>query len=310
MIPKVWMPAPILGMAKSSRDVFQYPEELPMIFDFRLRPPYRSFRNLGIFHPPCNEMPPQKHHARPSEAARNRDFDAFLKEMESAGIGAGVVMGRRVPDDAVSVSNDDILELGRLFPDTFVPFVGLDVSRGVAAVMAELEKCVAGGARGVALEPAMSLPPRKADAAVLYPVYARCEQAGLVVVLTMSFFQGDLDYSDPVAVQHVARDFPRLQIVVAHGGYPWIPMVYQLPLVHGNVWLLPDIYAFNPMAPGNAMFGEAMQWLDGENILFGSAFPCYNMQQAVQDLTRFHLSESVTTKFLHDNACRLLGLNM
>ena len=41
------------------------------IFDFRLRPPYRSFTRLGIYSPVCNETAPQKHHGIPSRAARS-----------------------------------------------------------------------------------------------------------------------------------------------------------------------------------------------------------------------------------------------
>lgn len=279
-----------------------------MIFDFRLRPPYKSFRNLGIFSPACNEIAPQRLHAIPSEAARKKDLDLFWKEMEEAGISAGVIMGRRLPDDAASVDNSDILEMAREFPEKVVPFGSVDISGGISAALDELESCIEGGIRGMALEPAMSMPPRMADANVLYPVYARCEKACLPIVLTLSFFQGDLDYSNPATVQRIARDFPNLQIVVAHGCYPWVPMIYQLPLVNSNVWLLPDIYAYNPTAPGNEMFGNAMRWLNGDNMLFGSAYPCYNMAQAVHDIERFGFPETLREKFFHGNAEKLLAL--
>lgn len=76
-----------------------------MIFDFRLRPPYKGFKNLGIFSPICNEAAPQKYHGIPSEAARTKDLDLFWKEMEEAGISGGVIIGRQVPNDAASVPN-------------------------------------------------------------------------------------------------------------------------------------------------------------------------------------------------------------
>lgn len=277
------------------------------IFDFRLRPPYKGFTKLGLYGPVCNEAAPQKWHGEPSPSAREKSLDLFWREMDEAGIAAGVVIGRQVPDDTASVSNDDIHDMAREFPDRIIPFGSLDISRGVAATLDELERCIAFGFRGIALEPAYSQPPRYADANVLYPVYARCEQAGLPVVLTMSFFQGDLDYSNPVAVQHVARDFPGLPLILAHACYPWIPQVFQLCLVHPNVWLLPDIYLLNPDAPGNGMYAEAMRWLNGERVLFGTAYPCYNLKQAVRDVERLGLSEDHKEKFLVKNAERLLG---
>ena len=33
---------------------------ITMIFDFRLRPPYKGFKNLGIFNPACNEKNPSE----------------------------------------------------------------------------------------------------------------------------------------------------------------------------------------------------------------------------------------------------------
>lgn len=279
------------------------------IFDFRLRPPYKSFTRLGIYNPPCNMVRPQKHHAIPSRAAEEKSMDLFLQEMHEAGITAGVVMGRQVANDMASASNDDIRELASAYPDTFIPFASINTGLGVSGMMKELEQCLHSGFRGIAMEPTYSLPPHKADDNVLYPVYARCEQAGVPVVLTLSFFQGDLDYSFPVAVQHVAKDFPDLQIVLAHACYPWIPMVFNLCLKCPNIWLLPDIYMFNPDAPGNAMYGEAMRWLDGERILFGSAYPCYNMKQAINDIDRFHFSTEHKEKFFYKNAYKLLNIH-
>ena len=130
------------------------------------------------------------------------------------------------------------------------------------------------------------------------------------MVLTLSFFQGTLEYSDPCTVQHVANDFPHLQIVVAHGCYPWIPMIFQVAITNRNVWLLPDIYMLNPTAPGNQMFGEAMQWLDGERILYGSAWPCYHLKQAVHDIERFRLSQEHKEKFFYKNAEKLLNISL
>lgn len=278
------------------------------IIDFRLRPPYGGFLNLGIFkNGPCNENVPQKWHGRPSSAAREKSMELFWAEMEEAGICGGVVIGRQVPDDSASVSNRDVAELAEKSGGRLVPFGSLDISRGVSAALDELDACLEMGIRGIAMEPAYAEPPRKADANVLYPVYARLEKAALPVVLTMSFFQGNLDYSNPDAAQRAAQDFPDLQFVLAHACYPWIPQVFNLCLVQKNIWLLPDIYMLNPDAPGNEMYGQAMRWLNGERVLFGTAYPCYNLKQAVEDVGRFNFPPDILEKFFHGNAERLLG---
>jgi len=113
-----------------------------MIFDFRLRPPYKGFKNLGIFSPICNEAAPQKYHGIPSEAARTKDLDLFWKEMEEAGISGGVIIGRQVPNDAASVPNDDILDMAREYPGKIIPFGSLDITRGVSATLDELDRII------------------------------------------------------------------------------------------------------------------------------------------------------------------------
>lgn len=278
------------------------------IIDFRIRPPFGDFLKLGIWNPICNETPPMRWRNAPSQAAREKSLDKFWREMDDAGISMAVAIGRKVPDDSVSVANESVAALAREYPQKIVGFGSLDISRGVSAAMEELEHCLALGLRGIALEPAYSLPPRYADSAVLYPIYARLEKARLPVVLTMSFFQGNLDYSNPVAVQHVAEDFPNLQIVVGHACYPWLPQIFNVCLVHDNVWLLPDLYMLNPDAPGNDMYGQALRWLNGERILFGSSYPCFNIVQAVRETERFAMSPEISEKFFYGNAQRLLGL--
>jgi predicted TIM-barrel fold metal-dependent hydrolase len=58
------------------------------------------------------------------------------------------------------------------------------------------------------------------------------------------------------------------------------------------------------------MFGDAMKWLDGERILYGSAWPCYNMKQGISDLERFNFSEEHKEKFFYKNAEKLLGMKL
>lgn len=45
--------------------------------------------------------------------------------MEESGISRAVVMGRKA-DEYGEVDNEDILELARAYPQTFIPFAGLN----------------------------------------------------------------------------------------------------------------------------------------------------------------------------------------
>jgi uncharacterized protein len=58
----------------------------------------------------------------------------------------------------------------------------------------------------------------------LYPAYSLCQDAGIPVVVHCgtSVFPGSCNkFADPVLLDDVLRDFPRLSIVLAHGGRGW-----------------------------------------------------------------------------------------
>lgn len=281
-----------------------------MIFDFRLRPAYKDFTKLSIFNPVCNDEPPHNVNAWRSESAHQKSFPLFLGEMKEAGITKGVVMGRPgMKNWAGSVPNETIRELAQEYPDKFVPFGGVDVSGGILPALAEVRRCHEWGFKGIAVEPGFCEPPLKPDNARLYPVYALVAELDMVLVITDSMFLGpDVEFSNPVYVQHVADDFPMLQIAVSHACYPWLMQMVNILLRCPNLWIIPDMYMHNRNAPGNQIYDDAVRWLDGERILFGSAYPCYDMRQAVHDFKRFNFDERLTRKVLWENAQKLLKL--
>ena len=161
-----------------------------MIFDFRLRPPYKGFAELSIFNPVCNAVAPHDVNAWRSESAHRKSFPLFLEEMKDAGVDKGVVMARATSSFAASVPNDDVLALAQEYPGTFFPFGAVDVSAGILPALAEVRRCKDMGFYGVAVEPGFCDPARKADDPTLYPVYALCAALGLIAVITSSFMVG------------------------------------------------------------------------------------------------------------------------
>jgi uncharacterized protein len=91
---------------------------------------------------------------------------------------------------------------------------------------------------------------------MLYPAYQFCAAEGLPVVVHCgtSSFPGSVNaMADPILLDPVLRDFPGLDIVLAHGGRGWwYDAAAALALLHQNVWIelsglpphrLPDYYA-------------------------------------------------------------------
>ena len=95
----------------------------------------------------------------------------------------------------------------------------------------------------------------------LYPAFEICRSRGLPVVVhcgTSSFPGATNSYADPVLLDDVLRDFPGLNIVLAHGGRGWwYDAAAFLALSLRNVWIelsglpprrLPEYYARHDFA--------------------------------------------------------------
>lgn len=281
-----------------------------MIFDFRLRPPYKSFLKLHIYEPVCNTTIPRSTDAWYTPSAHEKSMELFLCEMDEAGVTAGSVMARSATNYAHAVPNEEIRELVMTYPDRFVPIGGVDLSLGINAAMDELEKCHDWKFKAVCIEPGFCEPPRKADDPVFYPLYRRCQELELPVVMTLSFWVGpDIEYCNPAAAQRVANDFPTLQIAISHACYPWWPHIFGAMLACPNLWIIPDLYMIEHYAPGNQMAGDAVRWLNAERIIYGSAYPCCDVRQGVEEMKRFGFSEEHWNKVMYENAAKLLKLN-
>ncbi|MDN5347616.1 MAG: uncharacterized protein PWP65_1180 [Clostridia bacterium] len=279
-----------------------------MIIDFRLRPPAKSFIRLSIFDEAFARHPISTG-TEPVESARKQSMELLIQEMKEAGITQGVIMGRQAAPQYGSVPNDEILEIVNEYPGYFIPFAGINPLKGNAAVD-EVERAIKElSFKGVSLDPGWAEEPLKADDRRIYPIYAKCEELGVPVSVTMSIIMGpDVSYSSPVSIHRVANDFPNLQIIVAHAAWPWVNEILGVALVKSNVWLSPDLYMNIPNMPGALHFVEAANFYLGDRLLYGSAYPIRSLKQSVQDFMRLPLKDEVKEKILYKNAARLLGL--
>jgi predicted TIM-barrel fold metal-dependent hydrolase len=103
----------------------------------------------------------------------------------------------------------------------------------------ELERQLGLGAAALKVHPVHGGFP--AHDRALYPAYAICQERDVPVVVHCgtSTFPGALNqYGDPILLSEVLRDFPRLSIVLAHGGRGWwYDAAAFLALSNPNVWI-------------------------------------------------------------------------
>lgn len=108
-----------------------YRSNIP-VFDFRIRPPYKGYMNLGIIKAWMN-IPTDPRQARPTgferrhvESIAKADINLMVKEMEEANVIGGVLMGRETLNPVFGgVPNEDLQELCLKFPGKFVAFAGI-----------------------------------------------------------------------------------------------------------------------------------------------------------------------------------------
>src|SRR5919199_5250363 len=116
---------------------------------------------------------------------------------------------------------DDLLPLVEQNPRRFRPVANVNPHLHFP-IARELERQLDLGAAALKIHPVHG--GFRPDDAALYPAYSVLVERGvpLVVHCGTSSFPGSTNaYADPLLLDAVLRDFPELQVVLAHGGLGW-----------------------------------------------------------------------------------------
>ena len=276
------------------------------VIDFRLRPPVGGFLDLLLYTDALRrDRITRMHGFAPAPSAQARSMDLLLGEMRKAGVTRGLLPARH-SDRLGSIANDEVLRIVRLHPDRFVAAAAVDPGdrRGARST---IEQAREAGFRAINFEPGSYPVPMRADDRRLYPVYGYCEDAGLPAIVMAGGSAGpDLGYTDPVAIDRVAADFPSLRIVISHGGWPWVHQVLHVAYRRPNVYVSADQYLAN--MPGMREYVDAINGFLGDRFLYGSSYPFLPVDACVEWFRSLPIRPEVMPRVLHDNAAELLGL--
>lgn len=298
-----------------------------MIIDFRVRPPLPGFEKLSILGSTLGfeTFPFNYEGTQDVPSARELSMEKFLQEMDETDITMGVVLPRTTPSGLGGVSNDEVAAGVARYKERLVGFGVIDVSAGVKGgddgrpsvvtsgirdAVAEVERAITVlGLKGIVMEPGCMNPPLHPDSAKLYPIYDRCAELGVPVVISQSMYLGpSLSFANPECVQKVAHDFPECRFIIAHASYPWVLAADAVACTCDNVYLIPDIYAHIADVAGSDLYGHGIRFTHGRRFLFGSAYPVRSMKQSVEESKRFGLSEEQYRRYMYENAAEILGL--
>jgi predicted TIM-barrel fold metal-dependent hydrolase len=277
-----------------------------MIIDFRLRPPVAGFLNTLMY----NAGERRDGFTRtvgfePSAAAQKQSMPMLLEEMKQAGVDKGVVVGR-LAGMLGSVSNEDVAAIVAAHPGRFIGAASIDPTQRRIAIDT-IDASIQAGFKLINIEPGAYPQPIYADDRKLYPIYGHCEDQGVPIILMVGGTAGpDLSYSDPIRTDRVLADFPKLQVVVAHGGWPWVTQILHLAFRRPNLWLSPDMY-FSRM-PGWEDYVQAANTYLSDRMLYASSFPFCPVREYKTWFESLPIRSENLAKVMGGNACRLLGL--
>jgi len=243
--------------------------------------------------------------------------ERMVEDMDAAGVAqAWLQAGYRQSGPGSREANDTVLGLAERFPGRIVPFVGINPAEGDAAI-AELDRCVDRGARGVGeLNPyAQSC---TLDGPEMHRLAEACAERGLPMTLHMSEEVGRFYFgkSTPRLGEYYefALRHPGLKLILAHwgGGLFFFEI---MPLVRAQLSHVSYDTAASPLLyPSGQVFPVALQCAGPEKILYGSDYPLRIVRGQTEasfdpflaEIAALQLPESAAAAILQGNAARLL----
>ena len=233
---------------------------------------------------------------------------SFLKYLDEAGIDRAVLINYVAPEviGFTPAVNQFIADYTKENPRRLISCGGLH-PRHSTNILADVEQILRLGIRMIKIHPPHQL---------LYPndylngvseleiIYRAAEANGIPVMFHTgtSIFEGARNrYGDPIYIDDVAVDFPKMKILLAHGGRPlWMDTAFFLLRRHPNVFL--DISGIPPKTL--LTYFPRLQEIAGKT-LFGTDWPGPGVPEIKTNLDDFRalpLPEDIKQQILSRTA--------
>ena len=194
--------------------------------------------------------------------------EAYGDVIKEEGVMGGLLLPEYSPGTAGVMPFERADEINALHPE-FIPLANLNPHYR-EDLPAAFEEQLARGARGLKIHSVHGM--FFANDRRLYPIYERCEGAGLPVLFhagTSVFKGAKMRYADPYTFDDIINDFPDLKVVLCHGGRGfWYAIAEYLARTFKNVYI--DVSGLPPR--------NLLQYFPNlprfpQKFLFGSDFP-------------------------------------
>jgi hypothetical protein len=213
-----------------------------------------------------------------------------------------------------ALSSEDLAVQAAEHADVLIPFGSVDPHRGEEAVDQARRLVAEFGVRGFKFHP--SLQAFSPDDDRFSPLWAALEELGVPAL----FHTGQngigaglpggrgikLRYSNPLLLDDVAADFPRLTVILAHPSVPWQAEAISMAVHKANVFI--DLSGWSPKYFPPELVKAAGGMLR-HKVLFGSDYPLISPERWMQDFATLGIKEEAVPGILKGNAIGVLGLD-
>jgi len=209
------------------------------------------------------------------------------------------------------LGNDFMAKLSERYPGVLMGFGSVDPHSPGA--VAEIDRIADLGIKGLKFHPTMQRFDPGDEA--FYPIWERCEQRGLIVLMhtgTCGIGAGTrgaggtkIRYSHPGFLDSVGADFPGIDWIAAHFGWPWTAECLAIALHKANVWI--ELSGWAPRYLPREVVREAKKRLN-ERTLFGSDYPFIPLERWFGEFDQLDIDGDAAENIRLRNAQRLLGL--
>jgi uncharacterized protein len=223
-----------------------------------------------------------------------------LREMDKHGIERGLI--------GVGGEDGNGPRALKAHPDRFIPSGHADANEGMNAVRQIVKDYELYGIKAVGMFPAGMFPQVPINDKKMYPIYAKCVELGIPVMVCTGVPGPRLK----MACQHVELidevmyDFPELVYISRHGCEPWTALMVKLMLKWPNLY-----YSTSAFAPKHYPV-DIINYANSrgaDKIMYAGYFPMgLSLDRIMGDMPNVPFKDEVWPKFLRGNAERVLGL--
>ncbi|MDP2644515.1 MAG: amidohydrolase family protein [Desulfobacterales bacterium] len=204
------------------------------------------------------------------------------------------------------VSVDEIYETTKKNPDRFVGFAGVNPFAGRKGVQ-EVEHAVKDlGFKGVYLHTyGFDIP---INDKLYYPYYEKCVELGVGISMQVGHSAELMPsaHGRPIFIEDIALDFPELNIVGAHTGWPWVEEMIAMAWKFPNVYLGIDAHMPKYLDPSIVRF---IKTRGKGKVVWGTNYPAIYQKEALDQIREWQLRPEVEAGLIGGTAAKIFNLD-